>query len=180
MLVSPLLFVSPLLGGPRADYVCICGKRAGHSYLFRIATCSFHKERHRIRLTRSGGSEYVIDSRKAWGTDGGLPKREIASIQLSVDGRPWAVSSDAYFDCYEPHLDSCTSSISPNGRFAVLRFGGSDGAGGYEAKWGFSRKGSTWKRYIRVEDTLAELRTPGSVWRRQRNQWVKGSYVAGR
>ncbi|MCO4294070.1 hypothetical protein NF867_14480 [Solitalea sp. MAHUQ-68] len=80
----------------------------------------------------------AIDGRHAWGTDGGLPRKEVIKINLTIQGKIIQVSSAFFCDIYE-----CENSFNvyKNGETYFVYQHNSDGAGGYELVWVFTKDG---------------------------------------
>ncbi len=115
-------------------------KNSGHRARLAIRTRPFRKEAHQVECK---DGDCLIDGRIAMGTDGGIPKIEIESMQLVFDGKAMAIPAKLYRDVFEPNFKEGTFAIRLGDDLASLFvfLGGSDGAGSYQLLWVFRRDG---------------------------------------
>ena len=86
----------------------------------------------------------AIDGRGEWlGTDGEIPRVEIASMVVSFGGKTIAVPRTLYSDCFEPSFQKNTFIAKLNGIGDTLFvfMAGSDGAGSYQVMWVLRKDG---------------------------------------
>ena len=103
---------------------------------FKYELIEFDRSRHIVDL--ENGFVRGLDGRKIWGTDGGFPKIEVKSINVSVYGKKIHISKALFTDIYE-----CNSKIhiyKLNDTFFVSQ-SNSDGAGGYDLLWVINEEG---------------------------------------
>jgi len=79
-----------------------------------------------------------IDGRPVWGTDGGLPKVQVDSINLAIKGKTHVVNRVLFNDLFE-----CTNKFKifkNKGTYFIYQWN-SDGAGFYEIVWVINEQG---------------------------------------
>ena len=125
-------------------------ERKGNHFARLILTSGkFTPSRHRI--VRLNGC-VVIDGRAPIGTDWGLPKVEIATMRLFLDGRKIHIPRRLYSDCYSPPFfkeyqrrdimkNYLALKFSDDGNSLFVFLAGGDGAGVYDAIWLFRKDG---------------------------------------
>ena len=93
---------------------------------------------NRIIDRREGSRVAAVDDRPSWGTDGGFPKTQVKTINITIEGKKLNLNRVFYLDIYE-----CTNSfkIYKNGDSYIVYQWNSDGAGYYEIAWVFTKKG---------------------------------------
>ena len=111
-------------------------KAALETCSFSVTTQDFHRSSHRLEFHSDGETLMKIDGQAYSGTDGTVPKREICSISLVMDGQSYALPRESFADMFEPHKD-CTTVCrlvcdSSRPEFELV---GGDGAGAYSATW---------------------------------------------
>lgn len=102
----------------------------------------------------------TIDGHGIWGTDGDLPRNEIGTVSVEMEGRSVTVPRHAYTNLYEPNFcDSYPRTpdapidlhagcrLSKDRRRLYVHMLNSDGAGGYLVTWIF-RDGRYWGRVV--------------------------------
>ena len=92
---------------------------------------------NKIIETVDGKYVYSIDGRTFWGTDGGLPRNQIQSLDVKYKDEIISISKAFFEDIYEISTDY---SIYKNGTIVFVYQMNSDGAGGYELVWVFNEK----------------------------------------
>ena len=105
--------------------------------------------RNQISLAKGVSILTRVDGRKPLGTDGTIPRVEIASMTFSFNGRKVIVPPTLYADCYNPHFqkDTFVAKLSDNGDSLLLFMAGSDAAGSYQIMW-ILRKDGHHSRFI--------------------------------
>lgn len=94
-----------------------------------------HQFKAKVRL-RPFTKHDVHDHRYWFGTDGNLPNRVVESIRVERDGQALPIPDRVYSDFgdipYEPQQWKVR--LFAKGERLLVRYGGSDGAGSYEAE----------------------------------------------
>jgi hypothetical protein len=103
-------------------------------------------KKHNIQTTPLQEVRIVtaIDGRQEWlGTDGEIPRVEIASMVVSFRGKTMAVPRNLYWDCFEPSFlkNNFIAKLNDAGDALFVFMAGSDGAGGYEVMWVLRKDG---------------------------------------
>jgi len=85
----------------------------------------------------------TIDGRIALGTDGDMPRVEIASMQLFLDGTEIPIPKKLYSDCFEPNFgkEYLALTLSDDGDSVLIFMAGGDAAGGYQVYWTLRKDG---------------------------------------
>src|SRR6266576_3463471 len=124
-----------------------------------VKTTAFVRSSHRIRFA---GPEYLkkhniqtnplrdvsivtaIDGREEWlGTDGEIPRVEMASMVVSFRGKKVVVPRKQYSDCFEPTFlkNNFIAKLNDVGDTLFVFMAGSDGAGSYQVMWVLRKDG---------------------------------------
>jgi hypothetical protein len=98
-----------------------------------------------------------IDGEDYYGTDGSVPRREIAAVELCWGGQPFALSRNGFRDLF----DCRPSGISASGDTLELGINGGDGSASFEAAFSFSRATLKGNRTIIGNWNLQEEEIPG-------------------
>jgi hypothetical protein len=103
-------------------------------------------KKHDIQITplREVRIVSAIDGRQEWlGTDGEIPRVEIASMVVSFRGKRMAVPQELYSDCFEPSFlkNNFIAKLNDVGDTLFVFMAGSDGAGGYQVMWVLRKDG---------------------------------------
>jgi hypothetical protein len=103
----------------------------------RVRRAPFVAAEHRI--TRDDAGLYLVDGKRPWGQDGGLPHESLA-LAVTQAGKKVAVPAAATGDLFEPNMDSMVvlTPAKPSEQALVLMLN-SDGAGAYGVIWAFER-----------------------------------------
>ena len=115
----------------------------GKDITFKVTLQPFQKDQHKItRSTPSNPNSpslvTAIDNLHVWGTDGGLPTTETASIKISINGSQIPVNQSLYANLYQMHADP--PMICRQGKTYFIVQSNSDGAGSYQSIWVVSKK----------------------------------------
>ncbi len=136
----------PVLGKPDGrDRVIFDGE----GVLVTISQTLFDSTRHTITW-HTGDQRYAcgIDGKRFWGTDGDLPREELADLSVIIDGENVTIPRDASSDLYNPNLWSLHGkqrelhiypqvARSKDRKRVYVHMTNSDGAGGYDVVWIF-------------------------------------------
>ncbi len=118
----------------------------------RIAFASpEYLKKHNIQITplREVWIVTTIDGREWFGTDGEIPRVEIASMVVSFRGKTMAVPRNLYSDCFEPSFlkNNFIAKLNDVGDTLFVFMAGSDAAGGYQVMW-ILRKDGHHSRFV--------------------------------
>jgi hypothetical protein len=111
--------------------------RSNHRITF--ATPKYLKK-HDIHVSPNRDVSLVtaIDGQRDWlGTDGEIPRVEIASMVVSFQGKKMVVPRKLYSDCFEPTFlkNNFIAKLNDAGDTLFVFMAGSDGAGSYQVMW---------------------------------------------
>ena len=117
----------------------------GKSLSIVVVNQPFDKSKHKITMKKFGseddGDAYSlvekIDGKKVWGTDGGLPNREVKSITITLDGKKFNVDKSLYSNLYQMH-NHVELITKKDDTYYIQQFA-SDGAGSYLIVWSVSK-----------------------------------------
>jgi hypothetical protein len=99
----------------------------------RILLKNFEPTAHKISRN-SGGYVELIDGLEPFGVDGGVPKKEIISIQLTINGQSVKIPRGLYRNLYEMTLENVRLRRYNNDIYFDMPMN-SDGAGSWGAVW---------------------------------------------
>lgn len=88
-----------------------------------------------------------IDDRPVWGEDGGIPKTEYKSIEITIADKHLFLPKEAYLNTYNPALFNTKVYYDSNNKYLYICSLNSDGAGGYLVLW-LIQNGQYRRRYI--------------------------------
>lgn len=110
-------------------------KQAGHRALVTFSTRLFEPQNHKI--SKDHTYQTRVDGRLAYGTDGNVPKVGISVMKFELDGKEIRIPKRFYSDLFEPNLEGShvTVRFLNNFQSVIVSMSGSDGAGGYQARW---------------------------------------------
>ena len=125
-------------------------KKGIHDVRLLFTSRRFKPSRHRI-VRRNGC--VVIDGQSPIGTDCGLPKVEIASMRLFLDGKRIPIPRRLYSDCYSPPFFKDYQARGIMNKYLAIKFGddmksvfvflaAGDGAGVYDVIWVLRKDGN--------------------------------------
>lgn len=90
-------------------------------------------------VTRDEHGFHLVDGRRPWGQDGGLPKESLV-LTVKSNGRNVEIPEEATRDLFEPNLDSvAVLTPSDSGERALVLMSNSDGAGAYVVIWALEK-----------------------------------------
>ena len=109
----------------------------GSNFTFKYEIKPFSTQ-GRIIDKQEGRHIVAIDGRPVWGTDGNYPKTQVIGVDVRVEGKQIPISRAFYNDIYE-----CSNSFNvyKNGDTYFVYQWNSDGAGGYQIVWVFTKEG---------------------------------------
>jgi hypothetical protein len=133
----------------------------GSGVLVRIEATTFDSTKHRLTYDHDYPLICGIDDLPVWGTDGNMPKRQITSFRVRIDGAEvplpfaeWQNLYEAWFCHYDSDADrihwSTKVGRSGDGRRVYVSMNNGDAAGSYSAVLIFLDN----KYYRRVIDRL--------------------------
>ena len=111
---------------------------SGNRYDIRFGSRLFNPQQH--KLTWVDKEVRKIDGKKFYGTDGEIPRSEIDTFAVEINGHFIPIPRSKYSDLYEPNVkykygnESCCgirADEAKNGQQLIVSIWGSDGAGGY-------------------------------------------------
>lgn len=101
-----------------------------------IRQSPFEKNKHHFTYNKeSPGQIELIDNKKYWGTDGGMPSTQFEKITVSVGTRKITLPKQAFAGLYEPSIYSATAFYDQQTNILYISTMNSDGAGAYEVVW---------------------------------------------
>jgi hypothetical protein len=77
----------------------------------------------------------LIDGKRYWGRDGGLPVTEYSSIEVSIGKRKIVLPATAFENLYEPSFGNTQVNYDKKNDILYIQSVNSDGAGAYEVVW---------------------------------------------
>lgn len=105
---------------------------------FRCSWVAFDST-NRFIESLPNGEIIKIDGNPTWGADGTLPKSQIKSIEVKLDGQNIPIHQVFYKDLYN-HCRPSVSIFKKAKTYFVIQ-SCSDGAGAYQVVWVFDKKG---------------------------------------
>ena len=100
-------------------------------------------KRNEISLAKGVSWITKVDGMKPLGTDGSMPRVEIASMTVSFGGTKITIPAKLYADCFNPNFQKDTSAVrlTDAGDSLLVFMAGSDAAGSYQIMWIFRKDG---------------------------------------
>jgi hypothetical protein len=96
----------------------------------------FDKSKHKFSFYKESKDQIeLVDNKKYWGSDGGVPTREYKSIEVIIGQRKITLPKTAFENLYEPSLYSTQVNFDKTNDIIYIQSSNSDGAGGYEVIW---------------------------------------------
>jgi hypothetical protein len=97
---------------------------------------NFDRTKHKFTYNKEYKDQILlIDNRKYWGTDGGLPKTEYKSIDVYLGQTKVTLPESALENLYEVSLNNSQVNYDKANDIIYIHSMNSDGAGGYEVVW---------------------------------------------
>lgn len=101
-----------------------------------ITRGAFDKTKHKLKYFRDNKDQIeLIDNKKYWGTDGGLPKTEYKSISIKIGSQNINLPPKAIENLFEPFLYNTAANYDNTTNTLYIQSMNSDGAGGYFVIW---------------------------------------------
>lgn len=124
-----------------------------HAFTITLSKRSFQQAGRKISQRADGF--YLVDGKRPIGIASmRLPREELASFDVQVDGKRWVVPEQLWRDCYEPNLGKVPGNatrkeisyvqaeLSKDGKGLTVKMLGSDGAGAYTVTWNLQADGN--------------------------------------
>lgn len=109
---------------------------------------TFDRTKHKFTYNKEYKAQIqLIDNKKYWGTDGGLPKTEYKSIEVNIGKTKVTVPYKALENLYEVNLYSTHINYDRTNDIIYIQSMNSDAAGSYEVIWKIE-KGVYKERYV--------------------------------
>lgn len=101
-----------------------------------ITQSNFDKSKHAFKYVKESPAQIeLIDSKKYWGTDGGIPTTQFEKIVIMVGQRTITLPKSALAGLYEPNIYSVAVNYEKNTDTFYIQTMNSDGAGSYFVVW---------------------------------------------
>ncbi|BAV05964.1 hypothetical protein FLA_1979 [Filimonas lacunae] len=98
-----------------------------------IVSRPFDESKHTYK--RNKNFIELIDNKKAWGTDGGIPREEYVSIIVKMGSKTFALPRTTFSDLYEPGFEFTEVNFDKTSNTLYIQANNGDGAGGYSVIW---------------------------------------------
>ena len=96
----------------------------------------FDKSKHRFSFYKEAKTQIeLVDNKKYWGKDGGVPASEYKSIEVTIGQRKILLPKKAFENLYEPSLYNTQVNYDKTNDIIYIQSMNSDGAGSYEVIW---------------------------------------------
>jgi hypothetical protein len=131
----------------------IQGGNENNTFTLNLSKRAFQQAGRQISQ-RSDGF-YLVDGMRPIGIASmRLPREELASFDVQVNGKRWVVPAQLWRDCYEPNLGKVPGNstrkemsyvqagLSKDGQRLTVKMLGSDGAGSYTVTWNLREDGN--------------------------------------
>ena len=101
-----------------------------------LTSASFDKKKHHFKYLKDYPDQInLIDNKKYWGKDGGMPSSQYEKIVISHGKKTNTVPFAALQGLYEPNMFSPTATFDYVNDVIYIQSMNSDGAGSYEVIW---------------------------------------------
>lgn len=118
------------------------------SIAITVTLKAFDKQKHRYRYFKEGKDQIeLIDNKKYWGTDGGMPAVEYSSIVIKTGRKIFQLPEQALNNLFEPNLYNTEVNFDAENNILYIQSMNSDGAGAYHVIWKV-KNGIYKERYI--------------------------------
>ena len=101
-----------------------------------ITQSKFHKKKHTFTYLKEYPDQLeLIDNKKYWGRDGGMPTSQFENMVIKVGQKTIKIPKSALEGLYEPNLYNAEVNYDKASDIFYIQTMNSDGAGGYEVIW---------------------------------------------
>ena len=101
-----------------------------------ITQSKFDKKKHKIKYIKEYPQQIaLIDNKKYWGMDGGMPTTQFEKIVIKVGQKIITLPKHALEGLYEPSIYSAEVNYDKTNETFYIQTMNSDGAGSYEVIW---------------------------------------------
>lgn len=101
-----------------------------------ITQVQFDRKKHKFKYVKEYPDQIeLIDNKKYWGMDGGMPTTQFESIVIKVGQRRITVPKYALEGLYQPNLDNAEVNYDKSKDTFYIQTINSDGAGSYLVIW---------------------------------------------
>lgn len=101
-----------------------------------ITQSKFDKKKHKFKFVKECPDQIeLIDNKKYWGMDGGMPTTQFESIVIKVGQKAIKLPKIALEGLYEPSIYSAEVNYDKANDTFYIKTMNSDGAGSYEVIW---------------------------------------------
>jgi len=96
----------------------------------------FDKKKHRFQYIKEYPDQIgLIDNKKYWGKDGGMPTTQFEKIVIKVGQKTISLPKYALMGLYEPSIYSAEVNYDKTSDTFYIQTSNSDGAGSYQVIW---------------------------------------------
>jgi len=101
-----------------------------------ISATAFEKKKHHFKYVKDYPDQILlIDNKKYWGKDGGMPSTQFDKIIIEIGKKSFVLPKIALEGLYEPNLFSTEINYDQANNALYIQTMNSDGAGSYEVIW---------------------------------------------
>jgi hypothetical protein len=101
-----------------------------------ITQSKFDKKKHKFKYIKEYPDQIeLIDNKKYWGMDGGMPKSQFEKIEIKVGQKIFSLPKSALEGLYEPSIYNAEVNYDKSKDTFYIQTMNSDGAGGYLVLW---------------------------------------------
>lgn len=106
------------------------------SFSITMTSVMFDKKKHRFKYLKDYPDQIdLIDNKKYWGKDGGMPSSQYERIVISIGKKKFTLPAVALQGLYEPNMFSAKATYDNVNDVLYIQSMNGDGAGGYEVIW---------------------------------------------
>jgi hypothetical protein len=101
-----------------------------------LTITAFEKKKHRFKYVKDYPDQILlIDKKKYWGKDGGMPSTQFDKIMIEIGKTNLLLPKEALEGLYEPNIFSAEINYDKEKNILYIQTMNSDGAGSYEVIW---------------------------------------------
>lgn len=101
-----------------------------------LTSTEFEKKKHRFKYVKDSPDQILlIDNKKYWGKDGGMPSTQFDKIIIEIGKTILLLPKAALEGLYEPNIFSAEINYDKENKVLYIQTMNSDGAGSYEVIW---------------------------------------------